>query len=122
MTIKFEIAVSDVDRSRTWYSEVLGWEPVEPNEGELVYRVGGALFGMYESDHAGSNKATTMRLILADFDAVRDDLSSKGVVFEDYDIDDDFRTVDGVLHSPDGEKTSWFKDPDGNIIALGTSL
>jgi hypothetical protein len=63
-----------------------------------------------------------MRLIVDDFDGMRADLLGKGVVFEDYDFDDEFRTVDGVLTSPDGERTAWFKDPDGNIIALGTSL
>lgn len=121
-TIKFELAVSDVERSQAWYSEVLGWEPLDADDDELLYRVGGALFGMYQSDNAGTNKATTLRLVVPDFDSVRSDLLSKGIVFEDYDIDDEFRTVDGILVSPDGEKTSWFKDPDGNIIALGSSF
>ena len=48
--------------------------------------------------------------------------SPAGSIFEDYDLGDDFRTVDGILHSPDGEKTSWFKDSEGNILALGSSL
>jgi len=28
---------------------------------------------------------------------------------------------DGVLVSPDGEKTAWFKDSEGNILAIGSS-
>jgi hypothetical protein len=59
---------------------------------------------------------------VADFDAARSELLSRGVVFEEYDFGDEFRTVDGVLVSPDGEKTSWFKDSEGNILALGSSL
>ena len=55
-------------------------------------------------------------------DAVRVELASRGVVLEDFDLGPDFRTVDGILHSPDGEKTSWFKDSEGNILALGSSL
>jgi hypothetical protein len=77
---------------------------------------------MYQSDNAGTNKATAARLVVSDFDTTRTELLSKGVVFEDYDLGDDFRTVGGVLVSPDGEKTSWFKDSEGNILALGSSL
>ena len=45
-----------------------------------------------------------------------------GVVFEEYDLGEDFRTVDGILVSTDGEKTSWFKDSEGNILAVGSSI
>jgi catechol 2,3-dioxygenase-like lactoylglutathione lyase family enzyme len=119
--LKFELAASDVDRARAWYSEKLGLEPINPGDTELLYDVGGTRFGIYPSDNAGTNKATAVRLVVSDFDAVRAELLSKGVVFEDYDLGDDFRTVDGVLVSPDGEKTAWFKDPEGNILALGSS-
>ena len=122
-TIKFELAASDVERARAWYSAILGLEPVNPDEDEeLLYRAGGTQFGIYESENAGTNKATAMRLVVSDFDAVRADLLDKGVVFEEYDLGEDFRTVDGVLTSPDGEKTSWFKDSEGNILALGSSF
>jgi len=77
---------------------------------------------VYPSDHAGSNKATYARLVVADFDAARGELLSRGVVFEEYDLGEDFRTIDGVLVSPDGEKTSWFKDSEGNILAIGSSI
>jgi catechol 2,3-dioxygenase-like lactoylglutathione lyase family enzyme len=121
-TLKFELAASDLDRARAWYSEKLGLEPVNPDDDELLYRVGGTQFGVYPSENAGTNQATAARLIVADFDAARANLVSRGVVFEDYDLGEDFRTVEGVLVSPDGEKTSWFKDSEGNILALGSSL
>jgi catechol 2,3-dioxygenase-like lactoylglutathione lyase family enzyme len=121
-TLKFQLAAADVARARAWYSDVLGLEPVDPDGEELIYRVEGAVFGIYPSENAGTNKATSMRLVVDDFDAARAGLLSKGVVFFDYDLGPDFRTVDGVLTSPDGEKTSWFKDSEGNILALGSSL
>jgi len=121
-TLKFELAASDLGRARAWYSEVLGLEPIDPEATELLYEAGSTIFGIYPSENAGTNRATAARLIVADFDSVRAGLLSKGVVFEDYDFGDDFRTVDGVLTSPDGEKTSWFKDSEGNILALGSSF
>jgi len=119
--LQFNLAASDVARAVAWYSDILGWEPTNPGDDELMYEVGGTQFGVYESENAGTNKATAARLIVANFDAFRADLLAKGVVFEDYDYGEDFRTVDGVLTSPDGEKTSWFKDSEGNILALGSS-
>ena len=120
-TLKFELAAADLARATAWYSGVLGLEPVLDGE-QLVYRVEGAVFGIYASENAGTNKATAARLVVDDFDVARAELISKGVVFEDYDLGPDFRTVDGVLTSPDGERTSWFKDSEGNILALGSSL
>jgi catechol 2,3-dioxygenase-like lactoylglutathione lyase family enzyme len=121
-TLKFELAATDLARARAWYSGVLGLEPDDPDGEALVYRVEGTVFGIYPSESAGTNRATAMRLVVDDFDVARAELLSKGVVFEDYDLGPDFRTVDGVLTSPDGERTSWFKDSEGNILALGSSL
>ena len=136
--IRFEmipqLAVSDVAQARDWYYEKLGVEPILANQEpyrpgqaieadtELFYDTGSAKFGVYRSDNAGTNLATAVRLLVDDFDAAHAELVRRGVVFEEYDLDEEFRTVDGVLVSPDGEKTCWFKDPDGNILAMGSSV
>jgi hypothetical protein len=104
-----------------------GGEPFRPGdpidaETELFYDTGTARFGIYRSDHAGQNRATAARLVVPDFDAARAELLSRGAVFEEYDLGDDFRTVEGVLVSPDGERTSWLKDSEGNILAIGSSI
>jgi catechol 2,3-dioxygenase-like lactoylglutathione lyase family enzyme len=129
-----QLAASDVARALKWYSEKLGVEPVLANQEpyqpgqeiepdtELFYDTGTARFGIYRSDNAGTNLATAARLVVDDFDAAHAELVSRGVVFEEYDLDEDFRTVDGVLVSPDGEKTCWFKDSEGNILAMGSSV
>ncbi len=127
-----ELPALDINRAAAWYKEKLGLEPVlhgnEPIaagttefEYELLYDTGTARFGVYESEHAGKNLATAARIVVSDFDAARAEMLAAGVVFEAYDLDDEFRTVDGVLVSPDGEKTAWFKDSEGNILALGSS-
>jgi hypothetical protein len=105
-----------------------GGDPIVPGcepdvyDSELLYEMDGAHFGIYQSDHAGKNRATAMRIVVSDFDAFHAQVLENGVEFEEYDLGDDFRTVNGVLVSPDGEKTSWFKDSEGNILALGSSF
>jgi catechol 2,3-dioxygenase-like lactoylglutathione lyase family enzyme len=127
-----ELPAKDINRAAAWYRERLGLEPVlhgnepiEPGttefEYDLLYDTGTAKFGVYESFAAGRSEATAARIVVTDFDAAHAELVSNGVVFEDYDFGDDFRTVDGVLVSEDGEKTAWFKDSEGNILAIGSS-
>jgi hypothetical protein len=48
------------------------------------------------------------------------DLRSKGVVFEDYDLPG-LKTVNGV-NTGGGAKTAWFKDSEGNVLALSQRL
>lgn len=130
-TIYPELPASDINRAAAWYRDKLGLEPVlhgnEPIapgttefQSELLYDTGTAKFGVYESWTAGRNEATAARLVVEDFDAAFAELRSRGVVFEDYDFEESFRTVDGVLVSEDGEKTAWFKDSEGNILAVGS--
>lgn len=131
-TIYPELTATDINRAARWYKEKVGLEPVlhgnepippgtEHFDSELLYDTGTARFGIYESWVAGRNEATAARIVVADFDDAFAKLSANGVVFEDYDFGEDFRTVDGVLVSPDGEKTAWFKDSEGNILAIGSS-
>ncbi len=136
MTFTFyaELPAADMNRARRWYAEKLGLEPYKHGgepvndpttlthvDSELYYDTGTSRFGLYESWTAGRNDATAARLVVDDFDTVFAQLQDRGVVFESYDYGDDFRTVDGVLVSPDGEKTAWFKDSEGNILAIGSS-
>jgi catechol 2,3-dioxygenase-like lactoylglutathione lyase family enzyme len=120
-TLQAALPASDIDRAKTWYSEKLGVEPVDTGPGgELMYKVGGTQFGLYTSAFAGTNQATAAMLVVDDFDAALADMRSRGVIFEDYDFGEDFRTVDGVLESPTGEKAAWFKDSEGNILGMAT--
>ena len=45
------------------------------------------------------------------------ELVGRGVVFEEYDMGA-FKTIDHVVTTPGIGRSAWFKDPDGNTIAL----
>ena len=44
------------------------------------------------------------------------DLRDKALAFEEYDLSG-LKTIDGIADIP-GERSAWFKDPDGNILAV----
>ena len=59
---------------------------------------------------------TQVRFWSADVEADVRELSARGVAFEDYDFPT-LKTVDHVASTAIG-KSAWFKDPDGNTLAL----
>ncbi len=113
------LPASDMDRARAWYSERMGLEPTEESpDGSLFYDVGGSTVLLYPSAFAGTNKATAAGLVVEDFDAAFEMLRGRGVEFEEYDFGEDFRTVNGVVTTPDGTRGAWFVDSEGNILGL----
>ena len=112
------LAATDLDRARGWYSEKLGLEPAMDMEGALIYRSGATMFMLYETPYAGTAKNTVAGWLVDDLDAVMSDLRSRGVRFEDYDLEGGPKTVDGVATDPVGGRTAWFSDSEGNILSV----
>jgi catechol 2,3-dioxygenase-like lactoylglutathione lyase family enzyme len=115
--IHASLAVADLDRSRQWYSEKLGWEPVRELDDNLIYKVGDSYFELFTTPFAGTAKNTVMNWNVDDLKAEVARLKARGVTFEDYDFGD-FRTEDGIMTDPTGGMTAWFKDPDGNTVGM----
>ena len=110
------IPTKDLDRAREFYGAVLGLTPVRDLGEEVVYRAGKTEFDVYPTQSAGTAQHTLGTFIVEDVRAAVDDLRTRGVTFEEYDFPG-LTTEDGVAQvGPD--KVAWFKDPDGNILAL----
>ncbi len=111
------LATKDIGQAKTWYAAKLGWDPILEPDGTLVYQVGDSAFTVYRTVHAGTAKNTVMNWHVPDVEAEVTRLRGRGVTFEDYDFGE-VKTVNGIMTDPTGGKTAWFKDADGNIIAL----
>lgn len=110
------IAVKDCAVSKPFYSDVLGLKVISEMPGMLMYQSGKDTLFVYESNYAGTNKATAATWDVQGIEAVVADLKTKGVNFEEYDMPD--TRVENSIHISEGMKVAWCKDPDGNILAL----
>jgi predicted enzyme related to lactoylglutathione lyase len=114
------LPASDIARAKAWYRQHLGLTPAEDStDGSVLYETGGTRFMLYQSAFAGTNQATAAGFAVEDFDAAISELRTNGVTFEEYDLGEDIKTVDGVATAPDGSRIAWFKDSEGNILGLG---
>ena len=114
------VAASDLARARSFYEGVLGLSPATDypaNDEAVFYRLGGVPLMVYVSSYAGTAQNTVFAIDTDDLERDMAALRAKGVTFMDYDFPG-LKTVDGVAEI-EGEKTSWFADSEGNILALG---
>jgi catechol 2,3-dioxygenase-like lactoylglutathione lyase family enzyme len=111
------LPASDLTRARAFYEQTLGLEVEEESPSGVQYRAGtGALF-VYPSEFAGTNQATAASFEVDDIEATVADLRGRGVTFEEYDFPG-LKTEKGIADL-EGERGAWFKDTEGNILALG---
>ena len=115
------IPVANVARARTFYEEKIGLVAKEEYAGGVVYECGdGSWVFMYPSAGAGTSRASTAFWAVDDVVAEVAALRKKGVVFEEYDMPG-LKTVNGIA-TGGGAKTAWFKDSEGNILAISERL
>ena len=111
----------DMARARQFYEQTLGLVPQQEVNGGVVYAFaqGTAAF-LYETPNAGTSRASQAFWSVTDVDQEIDALKRRGVVFEDYDMPGE-RSPSGAI-SAGGAKAAWFKDSEGNILALIQTL
>jgi catechol 2,3-dioxygenase-like lactoylglutathione lyase family enzyme len=118
------LPAQDLDRARKWYAEKLGFEAAEERPGGLRYLIGSCEFALYSSAGRSDGSFTQLGFEVADLRAAVRELSSRGVVFEDYDegplqTDQGVATINGNYPSKGtGEYGAWFRDSEGNMLGL----
>jgi catechol 2,3-dioxygenase-like lactoylglutathione lyase family enzyme len=115
------IPVSNVARARKFYEGTLGLIPKEEYAGGVIYECGnGSWVFMYPSPGAGTSKASTAFWAVDDVAAEVAELKARGVVFEEYDMPG-IKMVNSIA-TAGGAKTAWFKDTEGNILAVSQRI
>lgn len=114
---------TDLQRTKEFYAGKLGLTIVKETDG-------GVLFGAGENTKIylykrGPSKAdhTLASFLVKDLEETIAELTQAGIVFEQYDFPGLKTDEKGIAVSKEeDEKAAWFKDPDGNILAVGQEL
>jgi catechol 2,3-dioxygenase-like lactoylglutathione lyase family enzyme len=113
------LAVKDLGVAKQFYGDKLGLKQVDENPGGVSYQSGTGKLFVYQAPTAGTNQATSASWEVSDVEAVVAELKGKGLVFEHYDMPGGI--IEGDVHIMGGMKAAWFKDPDGNILSVGSA-
>jgi predicted enzyme related to lactoylglutathione lyase len=111
------IPAKDVARARQFYEQKLGFKPGRELAGGVTYEfAGGTACFLYPTPNAGTSKASQAFWQVSDIEREVAELKSRGVEFENYDMPGQ-KSASGVV-TAGGAKAAWFKDSEGNIMAI----
>lgn len=110
-------SVDDLHEAKRFYGDLLGLHVADNPMGliELHFGDDNKTLIYPKSEHQPAT-FTVLNFPVEDIEKTVDELSDKGIKFEQYDyLQTDAR---GISRNPGGPKVAWFKDPAGNILAI----
>jgi catechol 2,3-dioxygenase-like lactoylglutathione lyase family enzyme len=110
---------TDLEQAQTFYENKVGLTlSPETIKNHLLFDCGNGTTLLIYGRGAG-NKADHTQVRFWTTDIAQDvvELVARGIEFDEYDTEH-FKTVDHVVTTPGIGRSAWFKDPDGNTIAI----
>jgi catechol 2,3-dioxygenase-like lactoylglutathione lyase family enzyme len=109
---------TDLEASQRFYEDKVGMTlSPETIPNHLLFNAGEATtLLIYGRPNGNLADHTQVRFWSTDIENDVRELADRGVEFDDYDTPT-FKTVDHIATTPIG-RSAWFKDPDGNTIAV----
>lgn len=114
----------DIERAKTFYAEKLGLREQSvhvPSDGAAFESGDGTLLYLYEREGGTKAEHTAAGWLVEDIEAEVEELRERGIVFEQYDMPG-LKTDDRGIAEAEGTRGAWFKDSEGNTLALSEML
>lgn len=120
-----KIPVQDLERARAFYRDKLGLEALEARDGGLRYCCAAGEFHLFVSSGRPSGTSTQLGFEVEDIEAAVAQLRSRGVDFGEFGGRGETPIVEVGDNYPSkgtGERGTWFRDSEGNILGIGQAI
>ena len=112
-------SINDLSAAKDFYGRILGLKVEETPEGLSLSLSGGTSVFLYQKPNHTAASFTVLNFPVSDVDKAVDELKSRGVKFESYDLPDLKTDEKGIARGNGrGPTIAWFKDPAGNILSV----
>jgi catechol 2,3-dioxygenase-like lactoylglutathione lyase family enzyme len=108
-------SVDDLQKAKDFYGQALGLAVKESKEGLEIHPGQQDVFIYPKPNHSPAT-FTVLNFLVDDIETTVDELTGKGVKFEQY--DGEIKTDEKGIHRNGGPTIAWFKDPAGNILSV----
>ena len=115
-TLTAFLATTNGARARQFYEKILGLRLKTDDEFALAFDAGGIELRIQKVKAFTPQPFTALGWRVSGIRKSMSALSRAGVTFERYEFLQ--QDAQGVWQAPSGAHVAWFKDPDGNLLAL----
>jgi catechol 2,3-dioxygenase-like lactoylglutathione lyase family enzyme len=110
-------SVDHLDKAKKFYSETLGLEVSETEEGLELRLSGNNKVFIYPKPNHTPATFTVLNFPVNNVETTVDELKNRGVRFEIYKEGELKTDEKGIFHG-EGPTIAWFKDPAGNFLSV----
>jgi catechol 2,3-dioxygenase-like lactoylglutathione lyase family enzyme len=115
------LVAEDIERAKRFYVERLGLQPAElpgvPQDSALFGCGEGTMLYVYQREGGTKAEHTVAGWRVDDIEKAVAELRQRGIVFEQYEMAG-LQTDERGIAESGGAKSAWFKDSEGNILAI----
>ncbi|HTC46649.1 MAG TPA: VOC family protein [Candidatus Aquilonibacter sp.] len=110
------VPTKSFERARAFYEGLLGLRFVKNDGFALVLEANGIMVRISEAPQFKPAQFTILGWEVTDIQNIVVEMQKKGIHFERYGFIEQDEL--GIWTAPTGDKVTWFKDPDGNVLSV----
>jgi catechol 2,3-dioxygenase-like lactoylglutathione lyase family enzyme len=110
------VAVTERERARAFYADVLGLKLTGEDPYALTFEAGGTMLRAALVEQLQPQGFTVLGWIVPEIATTARALAARGVEFKRYAWMEQDEL--GIWRSPSGAQVAWFADPDGNTLSI----
>jgi catechol 2,3-dioxygenase-like lactoylglutathione lyase family enzyme len=112
------VTTTKPEEARAFYGDTLGFRFVSDDNFALVFDAHGTMLRVGKAREFTPAQGTVLGWKVEDIQAAVQELSARGVKFEQFNMDFMKQDAAGIWTAPGGDKVAWFKDPDSNVLSI----
>jgi len=112
------VATTNAENAKKFYGGILGFRLMSEDQYALAYDANGTMLRVTKAQQFTPARGTVVGWEVDDIHAAVRELTTRGVMFEQFNLPFMKQDELGVWSAPNGDQVAWFKDPDGNTLSV----
>jgi len=112
------VATSNPEKAKAFYGGLLGFRQMSDDPFAIVFDANGTMIRVSKVQEFTPARSTVLGWEVEDIYVAVQELGSRGVHFEQFNLPFMKQDELGVWMPPNGDRVAWFKDPDGNTLSI----